>query len=116
MTGRQVSATDAEFLAGRDLAVTMIRDVAAFFEATPGEQTSINARYREGAPQANVALAHLRKIIENPALADGFAAVLTDGFANSFPDVEFYEALSISEMRGAKHDTALQGFLAKVKG
>jgi hypothetical protein len=111
------SADDADFLAGRDLAVSMIRNITAFHQATVADTLSIEAQYRvDGRPQANVAAVYLRRVLDNPALAEGFAAVLTDGLSNGFPDVEVYEALTVSEMRGPKHDSSFQAFLSGLSG
>ena len=103
-------ASDEEFLAGRDLAIAMLRALNAHED--PDEQ-ALDARYREGKPQRNLALEYVREIIANPALAEGFAAVLSDGITNGFPDVDVYEGLTLSEMKGPRHDAALQAFLAR---
>jgi hypothetical protein len=90
------------FLAGRDLAVQMLRESEAI-ELAADDRSSIEAQYREG-PQENYVLRYLEVLLRRPELAAGFAAVLSDFFpAGGSPDPEVYERLTIEQMLGAQH-------------
>jgi hypothetical protein len=107
-----VLTSASDFLAGRDLAVRMLRHMES---ADDCNVCSIEARYRDGAPQKNVALSYLLNVIRQPQLLEGFAAVISDGFnGGGFADADLYARLTVSEMRGAQHDSALQALLSAV--
>lgn len=107
-----MSATsDRDFLAGRDIAVSMLRHMQ---DVGDGDHASIEAQYRyDGRSQDNAAMGYLLQLVARPALLEGFSAVLSDGFfTGGFADADVYARLSISEMRGPKHDAPLQKFLS----
>lgn len=105
-------SADRDFLAGRDLAVRMLRHMES---ADDCDVCSIESQYRDGAPQKNVARSYLQNLFQQPALLDGFAAVLSDAFNGfGFADADLYARLTISEMHGPKHDAGLQALLANV--
>lgn len=84
-------------LAGRDLAVEMLK-VA---KAADADRSSIEAQHRGGAEQENYALSFLRRLVKQPELMPGFAAVLSDDLASgSRTDWELFARLSLSEIVG----------------
>lgn len=93
-----VEATEGDFMAGRNLAVEMLRE-AQTVEAGAISVASIEAQYREGKPQVNFVRTYLNRIRERPELAEGFAAVLSDSLTVS-ADVDVYARLSYREITG----------------
>lgn len=105
---------DKHFIAGRDVAVRMLRHMQNGGDA---DVCSIEAKYRDGAPQNNVAQSYLLQIMQRPELLEGFAAVISDAFnGGTFCDADVYAQLSIGEMRGPKHDPAFQAIITKMVG
>lgn len=108
------SASDADFLAGRDLAVRMLRHMQ---DVGDSDASSIEAQYRQGETQVNAAMPYLAQLLARPQLLEGFAAVLSDGFhVGTFADADVYARLTIGEMRGPKHDGSFQRFLSDLSG
>ncbi len=95
---RVAPAAESDFLAGRDLAVSLLRQAAA---AADANLFCIEAEFRDGAVQDNIVLTYLRRVSADPRLAEGFAAVISDVFFAGFTDVDRYAELSFDDMRGA---------------
>lgn len=87
------------FMAGRDLAVEMLREAQTVEGGGAISVASIEAQYREGKPQVNFVQTYLDKIRERPELAEGFAAVLSDCLTVS-ASVDVYAGLSYPEITG----------------
>jgi hypothetical protein len=104
------SASEQAFLAGRDLAVRFLRHMQ---DEGASDAFSLESRYRDGAPQNNVARSYLLQLIQRPELLDGFAAVMSDGFGNGFADADVYSSLTLGEMLGPRGDKAFQAVMAK---
>ena len=112
MTTRTTS--NADFVRGRNLATELLRAASAAYQLD-GDLTSIDMTYRDGAPQSNIALSFLQRLVDDPELIEGFAAVLTDGLAGGFPDVEVYERLSVAGMRSSLGEPSFRAFIASVE-
>lgn len=102
------TTSDLDFLAGRDIAVAMLKAL----KSASGDG-ALEAKYRDGADQDNLVLKFVERVIARPETAEGFSAILTDGLyrGGSFAGIDVYEQLSLSEMRGSKHDARLQSLL-----
>ncbi len=111
---RTKATSNADFIRGRNLATELLLAASAAYQLD-GDLTSIDMTYRDGAPQSNVALPFLRRLVDDPELIEGFAAVLTDGLAGGFPDVEVYEDLSVAEMRSSLSEPSFRAFIAGVE-
>lgn len=84
---------------GRKLAAAMLRE---FDEYLDSNDHTIEARYRQGLPQKDTLARYLRVIMDqgNPAVEDGFIAVLTDFLGSGgITKPEFYESLDDSEIK-----------------
>ena len=106
--------SDVDFARGRNLATELLRAAAAAYQLD-GDLTSVDVTYRDGAAQSNVALPFLQRLVAHPELIEGFAAVLTDGLAGGFPDVEVYERLSVAAMRSSLSEPSFRAFIAGVE-
>ncbi len=95
---RVAPAAESDFLAGRDLAVSLLRQAAA---STNQSLFCIETEFRDGAVQDNIVLTYLRRVSADPRLAEGFAAVVSDVFFAGFTDADRYAELSFDDMRGA---------------
>jgi hypothetical protein len=86
----------SNLLRGRDLAVEMLREAQRVDETS---DRSIRADEREAVHQANFARQYLQRLIADPTLLDGFAAVLTDalGFCGGL-EPERYATLKLRDI------------------
>lgn len=107
-----MNAADRDFLAGRDLAVSMLRHMQA--EDDTGA-CSIEAQYRNGMPQNNAARSYLLQLVQRPELLDGFAAVISDGFGGGLAYADVYAELSLAEMRGPRGDASFRTIMARIE-
>lgn len=96
---RKSARERAAFVAGRDLAVAMLREAEAEVAPEDFVVASIESRSRYGRPQCHIPLAYLERVIAEPRLAPGFAAVLCDAlFGGATPNPDVYAALDAAEM------------------
>ena len=94
-----------DFLAGRDLAVAMLehgerlrsakRDDGVFY----GDLASVEAEYRGGHPQDIWVREYLQRVIDNPALMEGFCALLSDQLVHPGTHLGMLQGLTLKEMR-----------------
>ena len=111
---RPAMNSHAAFLAGRDLAVELLREKTTAEAVQCG---TIEARYRDGAEQNNYVYRYFLRLLDEPELAPGFCAVLSDSLVDSGgPDPEVYERLSIGEMLGPRHDAGFIRLLDNLNG
>lgn len=98
MSNRTIS--DVQFLVGRDLAVTMMREGEGLKEgAEGGGNISIGAEGRTG-PQNRWAQKYFERLVADRSLIDGFAAVMSDLLGNPWEGAEFFAAFDLNEMLG----------------
>ena len=109
-----MNTVDKLFLDGRDLAVRLLRHMQDGGET---DAFSIEARFRDGAPQINVARSYLLQLIQRPELLDGFAAVISDGFGSgTFADADLYADLTLPEIRGPSGDPSFRAAMGHIQG
>lgn len=98
-------ATDdrtSNFLAGRDLACEVLKSMESVNTGVSGEDSSLEARYRNGRQQNNWMLPFLQQLQARPELTEGFAAVLSDFLpACGGTDFELYAQLTAEDIFGS---------------
>ncbi|OYZ79724.1 MAG: hypothetical protein B7X88_22655 [Polaromonas sp. 17-63-33] len=105
----EVRATDGDYMAGVRLARALVVKGNLMSRAKPlDESFNLMSCYREDPdgtenPQNNWALSAVRSLIGNPAMAEGFAAVLSDAFACYDVDLPMYRAedLTLAKIKGS---------------
>lgn len=97
---QQADTTEADFLRGRDIAVMMLREGYGFRDS---DETAGKRWYRGGKPQQRFAKGYLQDILKEPALLDGFAAVLSAAIGEDcFDDFEGYGTLPMAEFQAGE--------------
>lgn len=95
-----VSPTEADFIRGRDIAVMMLREGYGFRDCN---ETAGKRCHRGGGPQERFTKGYLRDLLKEPALLDGFAAVLSAAIGtDSLHDFESYGALPMAEFQAGE--------------
>lgn len=103
------ASSDADYLAGVRLAHALVRQGTRMSNDHPvNDDFNLMSEYRrdESAgidyPQNNWTLSAVRKLTSNPALAEGFAAVLSDAFACYDVDLPLYKVqdLTLAKIKG----------------
>lgn len=98
------AAVEAEFLAGRDIAVDMLHHAAMLPDGL--DQAAALRWYREGKTQDNFAKSFVAQVVGDPTRLDGFSAVLSAVLAeqantSSGFDADLYRTLPMAEfLRG----------------
>lgn len=107
----KLSDAERSFLEGRDLAVELLRSRRSH------ENTSVEARHRDGKAQDNWAVPYFAALGAQPELLEGFCAVLSDFLSDcGGTDAEVFERLTLGEMLGARRDHAFARFMTAASG
>lgn len=107
MLGDDATTAEFDFMAGRDLAVQMLKKSLAI---SPGEGDicELDGTFRTGKPQLNFALEFLEDLIKAPERLHGFAAVLSSSLGpnGSVSDAENYATLPYARMTVTEQERA----------
>lgn len=95
------TVVDTDFARGRQLALSLLAE-GNHINRTDANSAAALRWHRGGQEQRRFAEAHLQKLIDDPSLLDGFAAVLSSALGEDVVDARHFAVLRDAEYQGGR--------------